>query len=152
MKRANPSLPEKDQYSSKRMTRATAGDKEWKWQHYFGQFPQEVLDKIEMDETALFSVTVDKDADVISQIVRSIIPDYALVCDATACVGGNTISFAKVFRHVTSIELDPGRYEMLKKNVSLSGYGSHVNCVNMNFLHFKDQMAYSDFIFFDPPY
>ena len=118
MKRANPSLPEKDQYSSKRMTRATAGDKEWKWQHYFGQFPQEVLDKIEMDETALFSVTVDKDADVISQIVRSIIPDYALVCDATACVGGNTISFAKVFRHVTSIELDPGRYEMLKKNVS----------------------------------
>ena len=152
MKRANPSLPEKDQYSSKRMTRATAGDKEWKWQHYFGQFPQEVLDKIEMDETALFSVTVDKDADVISQIVRSIIPDYALVCDATACVGGNTISFAKVFRHVTSIELDPGRYEMLKKNVSLSGYGSHVNCVNMNFLNFKDQMTYSDFIFFDPPY
>ena len=152
MKRANPSLPEKDQYSSKRMTRATAGDKEWKWQHYFGQFPQEVLDKIEMDETALFSVTVDKDADVISQIVRSIIPDYALVCDATACVGGNTISFAKVFRHVTSIELDPGRYEMLKKNVSISGYGSHVNCVNMNFLNFKDQMAYSDFIFFDPPY
>ena len=136
---------------SKRMTRATAGNKEWKWKHYFGQFSDDVLDKIEMDETALFSVTIDRDADVISKAVRANIPDYATVCDATACVGGNTISFAKVFRHVTSIEMDPTRFEMLKKNVGLSGYMNHVDFVNMDFLKYKENMPNFDFIFFDPP-
>lgn len=152
MKRSGPSYPKEEPPGIKRMTRSTAGEKEWKWQHYFSQLPDEVLDKIEMDETALFSVTIDRDADVISQIVRSLIPDYALVCDATACVGGNTISFAKVFRNVTSIEMDPGRFEMLKKNAGLARVDNHINFVNMDFLRFKETMGTYDFIFFDPPY
>lgn len=152
MKRSRLDSGQQGPSYAKRMTRATAGEKEWKWQHYFSQLSEDVLDKIEMDETALFSVTIDKDADVISKTVRSIIPDYARVCDATACVGGNTISFAKVFRNVTSIEMDPGRFEMLKKNVGLTGYANHVTFVNMDFLRFKENMSIYDFIFFDPPY
>lgn len=134
------------------MTQETAGEKEWKWDHYFGEVDPSIRGQIEMDDVALFSVTVDKDADTITQCLSEYIPRFAKVCDATACVGGNTMSFAKYFSNVTSVEMDPGRFEMLKKNVSLLGLQDHVEAVNADFLRFKESMPYFDFIFFDPPF
>ena len=105
-----------------------------------------------MDETALFSVTVDKDAAVITQSLRSLLPEFSSICDATACVGGNTMSFAKYFSKVTAVELDPGRCDMLRNNINLCGLQDRVHIVNMDFLLFSETMPYFDFIFFDPPY
>lgn len=136
----------------KRMTEATAGEKEWKWKHYFSQLPDTIRSGIEMDETALFSVTVDTDADVITQQLQTFLPVYSKICDATACVGGNTMSFAKVFTDVTSIEMDRGRYEMLNNNIKLLGLQNRVHTINRDFLAYRDKMPYFDFIFFDPPY
>ena len=151
MKRSAPDSLKIFESAPKKMTEATAGEKEWKWKHYFSQLPDTVRSSIEMDETALFSVTVDTDADIITEQLQRIIPVYAKVCDATACVGGNTMSFAKVFTDVTSVEMDRGRYEMLNNNIKLLGLQERVHTVNRDFLDYRERMPYFDFIFFDPP-
>lgn len=152
MKRSAPDSLNIFESMPKRMTEATAGEKEWKWKHYFSQLPDTIRSGIEMDETALFSVTVDTDADVITQQLQTFLPVYSKICDATACVGGNTMSFAKVFTDVTSIEMDRGRYEMLNNNIKLLGLQNRVHTINRDFLAYLDKMPYFDFIFFDPPY
>lgn len=40
------------------------------------------------------------------------------IADAFACLGGNTFSFSQNFNHVTAYEIDPDRFESLRKNVS----------------------------------
>ena len=40
------------------------------------------------------------------------------VVDATACVGGNAIAFARRFDRVFALEIDPGRAAMLRHNVA----------------------------------
>ena len=40
-----------------------------------------------------------------------------MVCDLTACVGGNVLSFGKQFDYVYGIEIDPTRHRMLQNNV-----------------------------------
>lgn len=151
MKRpGSPSDYRKD-YSNKRMTEDTAGNKSWKWNHYFGQLNPAIRGQIEMDSVSLFSTTIDKDADKITDMILNYIPSFANVCDATACTGGNTMSFAKSFERVTSIEMDPGRCQMLANNVKLVGLGDRVQTVNDDFMHFQKNMPYFDCIFFDPP-
>ena len=75
-----------------------------------------------MDEIASFSVTEANFADRISQtIVRLLGPSAKemVITDATACVGGNSMSFGRYFKHVNSIELDQSRAKMLENNLSV---------------------------------
>ena len=141
----------KEEPSRKIITRANAGDKQWKWDHYLKHFDESVKDKIIMDEVALFSVTPDENADEISVHLKSLLPEFASICDATACVGGNTMSFCKYFRNVTSIEMDEVRFQCLRQNVKVAIPNSNVHFVNMNFIDYQGNMPYFDYIFFDPP-
>lgn len=101
MKRSLPESSTDRDKSRRRMTQETAGEKEWKWDHYFREVDPSIRGQIEMDEVALFSVTVDKMMRIPSRSASvSIFHDSAKVCDATACVGGNTMSFAKLFLEV----------------------------------------------------
>jgi hypothetical protein len=43
----------------------------------------------------------------------------SVIVDGTACIGGNTLSFAKKFEHVLAIELNHSRCKMLKHNVDV---------------------------------
>ena len=151
MKRSNPNLVGDGDYLKKRLTEATAGDKAWKWKHYFENLDDDTRSKIEMDSEALFSVTRDNDADNITKLISKYLPSIASVCDGTACVGGNTISFAKHFLNVTSVEMNPERCRMLANNVKTVGLDKRVRVVNDDFLHFQNNMPYFDLIFFDPP-
>lgn len=124
----------------------------WKWDHYFGSLPESKRYKIQMDSVALYSVTADSAADEITQMVGRRLPPFATVCDATACIGGNTMSFAKYFTNVTSVEMDHGRFVMLQENVNSLDLQSRVHCVNDDFLRYMERISYFDFIFFDPPF
>lgn len=55
MKRSAPDSLNIFESMPKRMTEATAGEKEWKWKHYFSQLPDTIRSGIEMDETALLA-------------------------------------------------------------------------------------------------
>lgn len=81
-----------------------------------GQLRQNIL----LDEVASYSVTETHMADRMSQIVSRAFDNLhdITILDGMACVGGNTISFAKFFPQVLSNEFSPSRYEMLKHNVS----------------------------------
>jgi hypothetical protein len=41
------------------------------------------------------------------------------ITDGTACVGGNTLSFARYFDKVNAVEIDDTRFQMLLRNVAL---------------------------------
>jgi 16S rRNA G966 N2-methylase RsmD len=112
--------------------------------------------KIKMDSEALFSVTDQYTADKISNEIRKrigLINDHPIksIVDATACVGGNTISFAKHFESVHAVEMDSVRYSYLKFNMALLGL-NNVCVYHADILDFLDCLPSTDVIFIDPPW
>ncbi len=108
----------------------------------FTQMPQ-------CDQEGLWSITYPKDAEIISNIIKDEIGANSNIFDATAGVGGNTISFGKHFAHVTSVELVESRYQLLKNNISVYKL-SNVNSINGDCLELLagNYQGY----FFDPPW
>ncbi len=94
---------------------------EEKRDEYFKKLPRDISRKIQMDEEAAYSVTEMDLADETSRyIIRKLSRQgSATITDAAACIGGNTLNFAKHFAHVNSVEIDPMRAEFLRNNVKL---------------------------------
>lgn len=84
------------------------------------------------------------------------------IIDGTACVGGDTISFAldRQIEHVIAIEISTARYECLLNNLALYPHliASKVFAVNQNFLIWLDEMKSqliengASAVFLDPPW
>jgi predicted RNA methylase len=109
-----------------------------------------------MDSVGLFSVTDRHSADQLTALVSEYltrfksIPDHkAVITDACACVGGNTLSFAKRFGTVNAFELDPIRYNMLIHNLTISGCLTNVIARCDDFVGLNNS---SHVIFIDPPW
>lgn len=152
--------------------------------HFFPLLPYSVRRNIFMDPTATFSLTDMHSANRMAKLLCEAIlvgsssssstSDKISVCDAFACVGGNTFGFLqqKFSRSVdvTSIELDPQRYSMLQKNYNLimmknqRVFEKNVlalrNGCALEFLATKLESSSSssnekkcfDILFFDPPW
>ena len=84
------------------------------------------------------------------------------ITDATACIGGNSISFCKYFSHVNMIEINKKRVKMLRHNVSAcykhKTFGKDMKATYkisngdyLNVLH-ENKDIQKDIIFFDPPW
>lgn len=109
------------------------------------------MDKLQYDEEGLYSISRPEDANEISEIIINYTGNNNLnILDATAGLGGNTISFSKYFKYVKSIELDINRFNLLKSNVDLYNL-ENVELINDNCIdHLKDNNF--DIYFFDPPW
>jgi len=133
--------------------------------------------KIKMDEEALFSVTDQYTADKISNEIRKRIgaqseqdacspstptpntpnlptnssKQLTSIIDATACVGGNTMSFAKQFQTVHAVELDSTRHYYLKYNMTLLGLHNVVTH-HADILQLLAELPKADVLFLDPPW
>ncbi|CAM9883839.1 unnamed protein product [Chrysoparadoxa australica] len=121
--------------------------------------------QLRFDTTSLFSITNQRTADDITQLVLAlpgVDRSRQLLVDGTACVGGNTISFASAaggaFSQVWAIELDAKRYDMLRHNVSVAlgaaGKG-RVTCTHGDFLsllQMQRQKFMGSIVFLDPPW
>lgn len=88
----------------------------------FQNINAEKIPSIQIDEVASYSVTEAKSADTITRLIlqncpKGIDASSITILDGMACVGGNTMSFAKKFGNVIANELDTGRYAMLQNNV-----------------------------------
>jgi len=79
----------------------------------------ETRSHIKLDDEAAYSVTDQYTADRMTRDIMRFVDVNAVVCDATACIGGNTHSFARAFRQVVAIEQNPTRFEYLKHNMSV---------------------------------
>ena len=101
------------------------------------------------DQEGLWSITYPKEAEYISNLIKSELGKESTIVDATAGIGGNTISFAKHFKHVISIELCKTRFDLLAHNVQVYNL-NNVTLINGDCLEKikGDSKGY----FFDPPW
>lgn len=81
---------------------------------------------------------------------RHVLASTATIIDATACCGGDTLHFAKLFRHVHAIEKNPLHLAMLTHNLGIyerSNVTTHLGdaCRIVPTLN-------ADVVFFDPPW
>ena len=121
---------------------------------FFRNVPPAVRGKIKFDQEALYSVTDSSSADSMTSIISRLpgVSPSSTITDLTACVGGNVISFARVFRAVNAVEIDAVRFDLLRHNVhEILGEGR-----NIVFRHGDaiEQVALlrQDIIFMDPPW
>jgi len=120
---------------------------------------------LRLDEEAAYSVTDMYTADKMTRDIMRYaqITSNSVICDATACIGGNTASFARAFKHVVAIERDVVRYEHLVHNMGVLK-AHNVKCVcgdaleEVTWVHHSGAgygTAYGalyDVIFIDPPW
>ena len=113
-------------------------------------FPHtEKYNLLSYDSEGLYSITLPNEADEISSLIKNLLGNEITLCDATAGIGGNTISFGKNFKNVISIELCKNRYNILDNNVKAYEL-SNINLINDSCLN-KLNLECSAY-FFDPPW
>ena len=119
--------------------------------------------EVQLDDVAEYSVTDSVTADSLSALLLAFIPAESTVTDACACVGGNTLSFARHFAHVQSCEYDRLRFDMLNHNLALLSASStlssslqppRVPSVSTILASYLDVMPIwrQDAVFIDPPF
>ena len=117
-------------------------------------FPNIDFEKIQYDKEGLYSITNYNEADNISKLIINNFnnKENLKILDGTGGLGGNTISFSKFFKNVTSIEINKNRYKMLTNNINLYKL-NNIKLINDDSTKFlmlnKDEY---DIIFFDPPW
>lgn len=102
---------------------------------------------LKSDTEGLYSLSHKEDADLVSKIIKDKYGNINIM-DATAGIGGNSISFGSNFTNVISIELNSERFSLLRENIESRNLknillnGNFMNYLNMNY----------DLIFIDPPW
>ena len=134
----------------------------WKWKYLWCDLSPRARERIRMDEVATFSVTRMNVARDMTDILKRLpsISEKSSIVDCTACVGGNTVAFARYFDHVTAIELDEKRCDMLRNNLQVVDderrrkrkFFAKVNVLQGDCLKLCPTLPTQDIIFFDPPW
>ncbi|AYV76862.1 MAG: putative RNA methylase [Barrevirus sp.] len=112
---------------------------------------------LKIDEKSMFYISIREYANKISNIIKKhllildINANDAVITDALAGVGGDTISFAQHFKFVYAIEIDKLRYEYLTNNVSIYGY-KNTKIINDDCTKVLNLIEDHDAIFIDPPW
>ncbi len=111
-------------------------------------FPRGNTKPLQIVKESIYSITHSRDAEFISQNIASEMKTKNLIItDATANVGGNTLSFAKHFTKVNAVEIDPDTCSALKNNVRAYGY-KNVDTFCCAYTPTYKQ----DVVFMDPPW
>lgn len=112
----------------------------------------EIKDRVRWDDEALWSFTpLDVGDDLCDELLKieGITPN-SVITDCMSSVGGNTIAFARRFKHVNAVELDIHRAGMLKHNLKLFD----ISNVTVHSGDYQDHMynLTQDILYFDPPW
>jgi 16S rRNA G966 N2-methylase RsmD len=129
-----------------------------KLNYYFSNIDEEDRWMIALDDVALFSVTEPKIAEAQALQIRKVFYDMygaarmqnAVITDATACIGGNTMAFAKYF-FVNAVEMSPQRAYLLARNINAFNFENVTRVICSDYLHIMDTLK-QDIVFFDPPW
>jgi 16S rRNA G966 N2-methylase RsmD len=107
------------------------------------------------------SVTPVNTANIITTFIINNYKNYfgytpSYIIDATANVGGNTISFGQYFKKVSSFEIKQKTYQMLKNNIKLYNF-KNIDVINDDFNKYlyyplNNMLKTADIIFIDPPW
>lgn len=108
-----------------------------------------------IDTTGRYSISFPDDAELITNIIikntiNSIPSKDITITDATACVGGNVLSFCNKFMHVNAVEIDDIRFRYLMNNINTYGY-KNIDFYHQDYLEIMNDLK-QDVIFLDPPW
>ena len=145
-----------------RIHHAPATDLQWvakrpyrkaKIQYLFSQEPPAFHDAVEYDEVSLYSATDQLTARATARVLRTLpgVTAASTVTDATACIGGNTLEFARAFAHVHAVELDPVRASMLRHNLAWLRLDKDVTVHEADYCDLQATLR-QDVVFLDPPW
>lgn len=117
----------------------------------------EKASKLLIDDDSVHYISVREYAEKISNIIKlhldliNLKKEKTVITDATAGVGGDTISFSKNFKFVHSIEIDKTRCEYLKNNIEIYDC-DNVGVINGDCVDIINTIDDHNVIFFDPPW
>ena len=124
--------------------------------YLFSAETPEIIEKLQVDDVALYSVSDSVIAIQMSDILTKHIKNDGLgnglvIADGMACVGGNSIAFARnpYFKRVISNELDENRYKMLKNNLLDVLEFNNIDISNGSILN-AEFLKEIDILFLDP--
>ena len=112
---------------------------------------------LKIDNKSLCYISIREYAAKISNIVKNHLqildcdPKKSIITDATAGVGGDTISFALNFKFVYAIEMDKERSEFLNNNVNIYDL-KNVKIYNDDCTKIINHIQDHDVVFIDPPW
>lgn len=113
--------------------------------------------KLLIDDESFHYISIREYAEKISDIIThhltyfNISKNNGIICDATAGVGGDTISFAKNFHYIYAIEMDKDRAFYLQNNIQVYEL-LNVNIINDDCLKVLNKINNHNVIFIDPPW
>jgi len=110
---------------------------------------------LKYDSEGLWSITHPHSADLISSKIKLFEKTgikIDTIYDSTAGIGGNTISFAKHFNQVISVEKNESRFKLLKNNIQNYSY-NNIELYNDDSIKLILNLNTKiDAIFVDPPW
>lgn len=113
--------------------------------------------QLKIDNDSINYISLREIANKISEIIKFHINKFSLnnediyITDATAGVGGNTISFGMNYGHVTSIEINELRYNYLINNINIYNLKNIIS-YNDNSVSLLKYIEKQDVVFIDPPW
>jgi len=112
--------------------------------------PLSIIENYHVDDEGLWSLTNYTIAVNLCKRLMKLddINCDSVITDAMAGVGGNTIPFAQMFKHVNSIEICENRKKMLDRNISLYKLSNVTTVLKSYSVDDFNQ----DIVYFDPPW
>lgn len=128
-KQALPKLSHLDKISKEDHNKQLKSSKQ-KSVKLFEDEPEIIRRQLQFNAVALYSTTQQRIADAMCRVLLQCgVPVNTCILNATACVGGDTLSFARHFSHVIAIEKDATRFQHLAHNMNV------LRVSNVNVLH-----------------
>ena len=124
-------------------------------------FPGHIRHLVKFDNQGLYSTTEYEIAESMTDILSNACWLHtkqqacgASIVDCTAGIGGNTMSFACMFKKVYALELNYTRWMYLHRNMSRLKLGGSVTCIHNNFLTYvyENMLSHTQMFFIDPPW
>lgn len=118
--------------------------------------PSKNFNNLMIDDESVSFITTPMNSEVIAAIIESLIPNNisrsdVTILDGTACVGGDSISFGKMFGTVVASEIEKHRYNMLVNNLKEFELYNVVP-INEDCLKICRRLNFVDIMYFDPPW
>jgi hypothetical protein len=117
---------------------------------YLFEGEESFLRKLKMDSVSVYSMTPLEASKSIIKIILKYATKKSVITDMTACIGGDTIQFSKIFKHINSIELSKERCKFLKHNIDVYDR-KNVTVYQGNSIELIKTLE-QDIIYIDPPW
>jgi trimethylguanosine synthase len=121
---------------------------------YFSQrhrFWSKYDEGVAMDEESWYSVTPESIAEHTARRTKALFPEADVIIDAFSGPGGNSIQFARFFRRVIAIDIDPVKLACARWNAQIYGVRDKIEYIQGSYFDLLPRLK-ADVVFLSPPW